>query len=44
MQENMQDTRGGYTKNRQNRLQPKSVTKDEEENYIMIKGSMKQKK
>lgn len=40
----MQDSRGGYAKNRENRLQPKSVTKDGEENYIMIKGSIKQKK
>lgn len=40
----MQDSRGGYTKNRENRPQPKSVTKDEEENYIMIKASIKQKK
>lgn len=40
----MQDSRGGYTENRQNRHQPKSVTKDEGENYIMIKGSIKQKK
>lgn len=40
----MQDSRGGYTKSRQNRHQPKSVTKDEEENYIIIKESIKQKK